>query len=154
VLDDTSLGGALHKKESILKHTIHTISNPTETDAAVEGQLLSDYLDGDLKGNTRLVNLIPLAHTQRESPSKISWLDQQQATNLAATGMPTALADGDGNKTKFNYSNASITTEIRNLAEAQSGASAALEDSHESAQGNAEPSPLASEGGPSPFADV
>ena len=71
----------MDKQESILKNsTMNSIQNSVhqanDTDPTVEGQLLSDYLDGDLKGNTRPVSLIPLAQTQRESPSKISWLDQ------------------------------------------------------------------------------
>ena len=143
-------------------HSIqNSLQHATDTDPAVEGQLLSDYLDGDLKGATRLVNLIPLAQTQRESPSKISWLDQQQATNLAATKMPTVRADLVGKTTNKSYmksSHASIASEIKNLVEAESSAThhitAAREDSHDYAQGNTEPSPISYAGGPSPFAHV
>jgi len=89
------------------------------------------------------------AQTQRESPSKISWLDQQQASNLV-TKLPTVQTDLDGHKTK--YSNASIMTEIKNLVEAESSASAAQEDSQEYAQGDNEPSQIPNEGGQSPLA--
>lgn len=136
VVDGTPSLGALDKKDSILKNSV---ANANETDPTVEGQLLSDYLDGDLKGNTRPINLIPLAQTQRESPSKISWLDQQQATNLVMTSkLPTVPTEIDGHKTK--YSNASIMTEIKNLVEAESSASAAPDDSQEYAHGDNEPS--------------
>lgn len=129
---NTSLG-ALDKQDSILKNSM---VRANETDPTVDGRLLSDYLDGDLKGETRPFSLMPIAaQTQRESPSKISWLDQQQASNLV-TKLPTVHMDVDGNKTK--YSNASIMTESKHLVEAESSASAAQDGSREYAQGGHE----------------